>query len=153
MRIVDTVIYTDKLPEIRAFYERYFDALPMDTSLTHAFGVALLAEARLTYLDAQHAAVGPTQGLIVRVGWQFPNLERARLMALGLVCSELAQEDWGAMYGTVRCFSAAPPDGNRLVFFEDHYGESKQITLTADGTGTRKVHQQGSSEQTGAGEG
>ena len=139
MRILDTAIYTDKLDEVRAFYERHF-YFPMDAGSPGVFGIMPFAEARITFIDAAPAGAHPSQGAVVRLGASYPQLERARLLAAGIDCSEMIVEDWGAFYGrAVQYFSVTDPSGTRLLFFEDHHGEAKQIITIGDGTGTRDV--------------
>src|SRR5262245_1612645 len=106
MRILDVVIYTDKLSEVRAFYEKHFRMLPLEVDHTTTFAFQPFGEVRVTYVDAASAGASPSKGTVLR--WSLPllDLERGRLIAEGVACTELVVEDWGAFYGKqVRYFS------------------------------------------------
>jgi hypothetical protein len=140
MRILDVVIYTDKLGEVRTFYEKYFGMLPVETDYSTTFAFQPFGEARITYIDAASAGMNPSKGTILRWGMSHLELERARLMAAGAVCSELVVEDWGAFYGKqVRYFSVIDPADAHIHFFEDRYGETVQLITLGDGRNTREV--------------
>ena len=139
MRILDTVIYTEKLGDVRAFYEKHF-LFPTATLSASTFGILPFAEGKITFVEAASIGEMPSQGVLLRLGTAFVQLERARLVAAGVQCGELTVEDWGAFYGqAVRYFTLTDPSGTRIQFFEDHYGEARQIITIGDGTGTRNV--------------
>ena len=147
MRLLNTVIYTNKLPEVRAFYGKHF-AFPADTGYPNAYGIFPFAEAKITFVDAASAGVVPSQGMLLRLGLPFPNLERARIIAEGggSAVGDLVTEDWGSYYGqSVQYFTLTDPSGTRVQFFEDHFGEDRQLMTTGDGTGTKKVQEQNQS--------
>ncbi len=139
MRLLETIIYTDKLDEVRAFYEQHF-LYPLDTGRANAFGILPIPEGKITYVDAASAGVDPSRGIFLRLGMTFPQLERARMVAAGVECGELTVEDWGPFYGqAVRYFTLTDPSGTRFQCFEAHYGEERQLMTTGDGTGTREA--------------
>lgn len=139
MRVMITVIYTDKLPQVREFWEKHFN-LPMDNSLPNTFSVFPLADSVLTYIDAASAGVAPSQGVVLRLLLPLTNLERERMIAEGVECSDLIVENWGSYYGEkVRYFMFADPGGIKIQIFEDNYGYVKQLMTTANGTETRKA--------------
>jgi len=139
MRVLETVVFTDKLGEVRAFYEKHF-AFPIDADNPTGFGILAFPEARIVFLDASQAGGRVTQGALVRIGLPFPELERARLLTEGVACSDLVVEDWGSYYkGPVRHFTITDPSGTRLQLFEDRYSRARQIIAIGDGTGTRDI--------------
>ncbi len=139
MRVLETVIFTDRLGEVRAFYEKHF-AFPMDAESPARFGVLVFPEARLVFLDAALSGGSVTGGALVRIGLPFPELERARLLTEGVPCTDLIVEDWGSYYkGPVRCFTLTDPSGTRLQLFEDQCSRERQIISTGDGTDTRDI--------------
>jgi len=140
MRILDVVIYTDKLSEVRTFYEKHFLMLPVETDRTTTFAFQPVGEARITYIDAAAAGVSPSKGILLR--WCMPHLEleRDRLISEGVSCGELVVEDWGTFYGKqVRYFSVIDPADDRIHVFEDRYGETVQLITLCDGRNTREV--------------
>ncbi len=54
MRVLNTVIYTDKLSTVREFYEKHFQ-LPIEDKESVRFGLLWFGEARITYIDAATA--------------------------------------------------------------------------------------------------
>lgn len=139
MRTLETIIYTDKLDEVRTFYGQHF-FFPMDTGKATTFGILPIADSKITYIDAASAGVEPSRGGLLRLGTEFPQLERARLLAEGIECGEMTVDDWGPFYGqSVRYFTMTDPSGTRMQFFEAHYGEERQLMTTGGGTGTRDV--------------
>ena len=143
MRLLNTVIYTDKLTEVRAFYEKHF-YYPTDTGEPNSFGILPLPEAKITFVDAAALGAEPSRNILLRLATSYPVVERARLLAAGVDCGELAVADWGSFYGpAVRYFPMTDPSGACIQFFEAGYGEEKQLMTTGDGTGTRKVQERG----------
>src|SRR5258706_16337266 len=139
MRILDVVIYTDKLDEVRNFYQRHF-AFDFDTKLPTAFSMYVFGEARITYIDAASAGASPSQGIVLRFGMPYPNLERDRLLTAGVTCSELRVENWGPFYGEqVRYYAMTDPSQTQILFFEDRYGHDKQLMKTGSGVETREL--------------
>jgi hypothetical protein len=139
MRILDTVIYTDKVSEVRTFYVKHFRALPLQTP-DSAFAFQPYGEARITYVDAASAGVSSSKGMVLR--WNLPHLdvERDRLQTEGVTCGEMVVEDWGAFYGErVRYFSIIDPADACIQLFEDRYGETVQLITLGDGRNTREV--------------
>src|SRR5450432_3672801 len=129
MRLLNTVVYTNKLPQVRAFYEKHF-VFPADTGNPNAYGIFPFAEAKITFVDSESAGVMPSQGVLLRLGLPFPNLERARIIAEGggEAVDELVVEDWGSYYGqSVQYFTLTDPSGTKIQFFEDHFGEARQL--------------------------
>ncbi len=140
MRLCTTVIFTDKLAEVRAFYLENFKHFPAHTTNPNTFSIMPFAEAQLTWVDAASASMPITLNTMIRISVQYILIERAQLVAQGVVCSELIIEDWGAFHGkAVQYFSVTDPSGTRLLYYEDHYGENRQLMTTGDGTGTREV--------------
>jgi hypothetical protein len=141
MRVLNTVIYTDKVSEVRKFYETHF-VYPTDTGEPNSFGVLFYAEAKITFVDAKSAGVEPSRNVLLRLTTAYPIIERARLIAAGVNCGEMVVENWGSFYGqAVQYFTVTDPSGTRIQMFEDHYGEEKQLMTTGDGTGTKKVQE------------
>lgn len=140
MRILDVVVYTDKLSETRAFYEKHFLFLPLETDQATTFAFQPFGEVRITYIDAASAGVSPSRGMVLRWGLSHLDLERARLIAEGVACGELVVEDWGAFYGErVRYFSMTDPADACILFFEHRYGQADQLITIGDGRNTREV--------------
>jgi hypothetical protein len=140
MRILDVVIYTDKVGEVRTFYEKHFRMVAVEANDLTTFAFQPIGEARITYIDAASAGVIPSKDIVLR--WCMPHLEleRDRLVSGGVACGELVIEDWGAFYGKqVRCFSMIDPAGAKIHFFEDRYGETVQLITLGDGRNTREV--------------
>src|SRR5258706_7795478 len=146
MRVLNTVIYTDKLNAVREFYQKHF-FFTVDEGEPNSFGILPFPEAKVTYVDSAAVGISPSQNILLRLGMPFPIIERARLISEGVVCSELTVENWGSFYGSgVQFFVITDPSGARIQLFEDRYGEDKQLMTTGDGTGTKKVqkrHSQG----------
>jgi hypothetical protein len=91
-------------------------------------------------MDAASAGESPNQGTLVRIGMPFPELERARLIAEGVECSELCTAHWGDHYkGPVQYFTVFDPDGTRLQLFYDKFSRERQLITLGDGTPTRNV--------------
>src|SRR5258706_6878637 len=111
MRVLNTVIYTDKLSEVRAFYEKHF-VFPSDTGEPNSYGILPFPEAKVTFIDSAAAGIAPSQNILLRLGLPFPLIERARLIAEGVACGELTMADWGSFYGTkVQYFTIIDPSG------------------------------------------
>lgn len=141
MRLLNTVVYTDQLAKTKAFWEKHFAGVPIEEG-DHNFTVFVYADAGITYVDAASANMHLSQGVLFRWTMQFLSLERARLLAAGVQCGELTLEAWGQHYGNqVQYFTISDPSGARIQLFEAHYGEDQQLMTTANGTGTRQVHQ------------
>jgi hypothetical protein len=139
MRLLNTVIYTNKLNEVRAFYEKHF-VFPTDTGESNSFGFFPYSEAKITFVDAASAGVEPSRSVLFRLSIVFPELERARLIASGAECGELMVANWGTYYGNaVQYFIVTDPSGARIQMFEPHYGEDRQLMTTGDGKGTKQV--------------
>jgi predicted enzyme related to lactoylglutathione lyase len=140
MRLMNTVIYTDKVNEVRAFYEKHF-AFQADETQTNAYSVFTFGECAITYI-VPDSGQPFTQNAVLRIRIPFTEVERARLIAEGASCGELIVEQWGDLVGgNVRYFTVTDPSGTQLQIFEDGFGAKKQLMTTADGTETRKVHQ------------
>jgi hypothetical protein len=141
MRILTTVIYTDKLAEVKAFYEKHF-VFPSDEGEPNSYGILPYPEAKVTFVDSASAGVAPSKNILLRLALPFTLIERARLISEGLACGELTVANWGYFYGSaVQYFMITDPSGAQLQIFEDHFGEEKQLMTTGDGTGTKKVHE------------
>ena len=135
MRLLNTVIYTDRLAEVRTFYETNF-YFPMDRTEPNSFGILPLPEAKITFVDAAATGMVPSQNILLRLAIPYPALEHARLVAAGVSCSELATEDWGSFYRqAVQCFTFTDPSGVRIQFFGSHFGEEKQSIPPNEDTG------------------
>lgn len=141
MRLCSTVIFTDKLAEVQTFYQTYYFEIPQDTSNPHAFSINPFAEAQITWIDAASANAPISQNTLIRVALPFPKLEREQMTARGVMCSELAIEDWGPFHGkAVQSFTVTDPSGTRIVYYEDHFGEDRrQLMTTGAGVPTRDV--------------
>lgn len=140
MHLCTTVIFTDKLAEVRNFYQTNFSYLPMDTANPNGFSVMPFAEAQITWIDAASAGAPVTLNTMIRITLPYVAVERAQLAAKGVSCSELIVENWGNFHGNaVQYFSVTDPSGTRLLYYEDHFGEERQLMTTGDGTGTREV--------------
>jgi hypothetical protein len=141
MRVVCAVILTDKLAEVRAFYEKHFGNYLIETLNGNGFDVVIFGEARITYLDAGVANTNLTSNATIRIDNPYPKLERQRLIESGLDCTELVVEAWGGGYGdTVQSFRVTDPAGNHLQFFVDHANDDKALTLTRGGIPARDLH-------------
>jgi hypothetical protein len=141
MRVLNTVIYTDKLNAVREFYQKHF-FFTYDEGEANSFGVLPFPEAKITYVDSAAAGIAPSQNVLLRLGMPFPIIERARLISEGVACGDLTVENWGSFYGNaVQYFVITDPSGSRIQLFEDRYGEDKQLMTTGDGTGTKKVQE------------
>jgi hypothetical protein len=141
MRIVDLVIVTDKLAEVRDFYLKHYPIWHSTEDNPNTFSVMPYAQSRLTFLDSASANAEPTRGLVVRITMNMIPLERSRLVAAGVECSDVAVEHWDTHYGDkVQYFSFTDPTGLKVQIFEDRYGQLKQLMTTGDGTNTREVH-------------
>lgn len=141
--LLTTVIYTDQLEAVRAFYERHFK-LTIDV-YPHSILVTFYGNAAIEYVDAGWAEAHATPGVVVR--WTLPltDLEHERLTTEGATCGPLTTAHWGDNYGeTVRYFELTDPAGTRLQLYEPHFGEKRSLTATADGREARKIHEQGS---------
>jgi hypothetical protein len=139
---VHTVIYTDRLPEVEAFYRRAFPNVAFDAQ-DGMFTFRWASNGWLHFVrsDADHP---PSAVVLMRLQLPYTDLEHERLTALGIPCGALTVESWGNWYGqNVRYFEVIDPAGTRLHFYEPHFGEKRQLMTTGDGTGTRKVHQHG----------
>jgi predicted enzyme related to lactoylglutathione lyase len=140
MRLLTTVIYTDKLDQVRAFYEQYFHQLTADGSDAHAYNLKPFAEAHISWVDASWARQPVTIGAVLRISLPYTLIEHAALVEKGLDCGQLIVEQWGAASGgQVQYFVVTDPSGSKILFYEDHFGEDKQLMTTGDGTGTREV--------------
>ena len=140
MRLLTTVIYTDKLDQVRAFYEQYFHQLAADGSDAHAYNLKPFAEAHISWVDSTWANQPVTVGAVVRITLPYTLIEHAALVEKGLDCDQLIVEQWGAASGgQVQYFVVTDPSGTKILFYEDHFGEEKQLMTTGDGTGTRQV--------------
>jgi hypothetical protein len=131
MRLLETIIYTDRLSEVRAFYAKHF-VFRADSSVANTFSMMILPEARLTFVDAASANVPPSQGMVVRLAVPIAALERSRLLneGLGEAIGELAVGDWGDFFGeAVHFFMLTDPSGTRLHLFEAQYGEDKALII------------------------
>ncbi|MEP7287132.1 MAG: hypothetical protein ABI947_15365 [Chloroflexota bacterium] len=143
MRVLITVIYTDKLDEVRTFYDKHF-VFPTVTDHPDAFGILVYPDATITFIDSASAGVAPSQNVVLRLLLPFTVLERARLISEGANCSELVVENWGSYYGqSVQYFTLTDPAGTRIQIFEDRFGEEKQLMTTGTGVGTKKVQERG----------
>ena len=140
MRLCTTLIYTDKLAEVRAFYQRYFSQFPSDSRDPNALTLYVFADAGINWIDAGYAGQPITSGVSLRISVPFTEIEQAALVEKGASCSALAIADWGPVFsGKVQHFSVVDPSGTQLVFYEDQIGEKKQIMIIGDGTGTKAL--------------
>lgn len=136
---VMAVVYTHHLEETRRFYEAHF-VLPIEDASAQGFRVLLTGDSGIQYLDAGGAGHEATPGPLLR--WKLPHtaLERERLLAAGVPCSDLSVADWGAAFGErVQYFMFTDPSGVQIQAFESHFGEKRQFTTTADGVEVRKA--------------
>jgi hypothetical protein len=140
MHAVTTVIYTDQLDAIRAFYTTHFAKMPQGSDAPDRFSIRPNSEAHVLWIDAKTAGMPLTQGLTVRFHHPFTEVERAILVGAGVACDDLHEEQWGARHGNVRCFGFTDPSNTYVVQYEDHYGEAQQLMTTGDGRGTREAH-------------
>lgn len=146
MRLFSMLIRTDHLQEVRDFWANHF-RIPM-TSVEVGdtlFTIYPLPEISVTYVPTADQVT--SNGLIFR--WLLPHipLERSRLIAAGVECSELKVEFWGEPVETVRYFTFTDPSGATYAIYEDHFGANKQLMTTADGTGTREVQRSGTAAE------
>ncbi len=140
MKILSTVIYTDKLPAVREFWTNHFQ-LTIYAHEPHSFTVFLYGESAVEYVDAAWAGVSPTQGALIRYLLPHVPLEQARLKALGCTVSDLKSEHWNEYTGeNVYYFTLQDPSGTQYQIYQEHYGQARQLMMTGDGTDTRKVH-------------
>jgi hypothetical protein len=147
MRLLNTVIFTDKLDEVRAFWQRHF-LYPVDEGEPNSFGVMPFPYSKITYIDAAAANMTVSRGIVLRLAMEYPPLERARLLSEGVACSELQTASWGTFYGTqVQYFTLNDPAGTTLQIFVDRFGDERQLMTTGDGTGTKKVQERQKHEQ------
>lgn len=140
MHAVTTVIYTDQLEAVRAFYSAHFNKFPQSSDAPDRFELRPNSEAHIVWIDAQAAGVSPTRSAVLRIHHPFTDIERATLVHAGVECGPLHEEPWGARHGNVRCFSFADPSGTLIVQYEDHFGEAQQLMTVGDGRGTREAH-------------
>ncbi len=136
---VHTVIYTDHLPEVEAFYRRIFPSVAFDAQ-EGMFTVRWASNGWLHFVraDEQHP---PSAVALMRMHLPHVALEHERLTALGVACGELTVEAWGDWYGgNVQYFEIIDPTGTHLHFYEPNYGVKRQLMTTGDGTDTRKSH-------------
>lgn len=138
MHSVTTVIVTDKLDQVRDFYQTHFVQLPNGSYTASTFSLRPNSEAFVMWQAAQ-GGEALTQGVTVRIHTPFPEIERATHLGKGLACSDLQEEDWGEFHGNTRWFSIMDPSGTRIVFYQDHIGEIHQLMTTGDGRETREV--------------
>jgi hypothetical protein len=140
MRMCSTVIYTDKLAEVRAFYQHYFSQMLSDVRDPHTFHLRLFAEAQISWIDAVWAQQPITIGTTLRVSVPYTEIEHAALAEKGAPCGDLSVTDWGPTYnGRVQYFTVFDPSGTRIIYYEDRIGETKQIMIIGDGTGTKAL--------------
>ena|SRR5579864_7060519 len=140
MRMFTTVIYTDKLAEVRAFYQRYFSQFLTDERDPYTFTLHVFAEAQISWIDAAWAQQPVTAGASLRVSVPYTEIEHPVFVEKGAPCGELTIADWGATYrGKVQYFSIVDPSGTQISFYEDQIGEKRQIMITGDGKGTRAL--------------
>ncbi len=139
MRVLETAIFTDKLDDVRAFYKKHF-AFIVEADNNRTLALLVYPEARLIFIDAASAGERPQQGILLRVGLPFPELERSRLITEGVECGDLITADWGDYYrGPVQYFEVVDPGGTRLQIFYDQHSREKQIITFGNGTGTRNT--------------
>jgi hypothetical protein len=139
LRVLETVIFTDQLDAVRAFYKQHF-AFIVEADNERMLALLVFPEARLVFIDAASADEAPQQDVLLRVGLPFPELERARLITEGVACGELITGDWGAHYqGSVQYFTVVDPAGTRLQIFYDQFSRERQIITLGNGTGTRDI--------------
>ena len=140
MRMSTTVIYTDKLAEVKAFYQQYFSQMLADTPDPHTFTLRLFAEAQISWIDAASAGEPVTHGATMRVTVPYTEIEHALLVEKGASSGPLMVADWGPGYeGHVQFFTVIDPSGTRIFFYEDRIGENKQLMTIGDGTGTKAI--------------
>lgn len=142
MRMSTTVIYTDRLAEVKAFYQQHFSQMLSETPDPHTFTLRLFAEAQISWLDAAWAGEAVTPGITLRVTMPYTEIEHAILVENGAPSGPLTVADWGSGYeGQVQYFAVVDPSDTRLVFYEDRIGEKKQLMTIGDGTGTKAIQQ------------
>lgn len=151
MHMCTTVIYTDKLAEVRAFYQRYFSQFLADGRDPDTFTLRVFAEAQISWINAAWANQPVTVGTSLRVTIPYTEVEHAALVEKGAPCAELMIADWGLTYrGKVQYFSIVDPSGTIISFYEDQIGEKKQIMITGDGTGTKALQKPPKASETTA---
>jgi len=149
MRMCTTIIYTDKLADVSAFYTTHFAYLPTEADYTNTFSLMPGPEVRLTWVDAASAGVPTSQNIVLRIAVVDTLMERAELLAAGVACSELRVEDWGPFFGqAVRYFDMIDPSGAHLQYYESDFGENRQLMTTGMGVGTREVQAQTNKSET-----
>jgi hypothetical protein len=140
MRLCTTVIYTDELAEVTAFYQRYFSQLLSDARDPHMFSLRLFAEAQISWIDSAWAEQPVTIGATMRVSVPYTEIEQAALVEKGAPCGQLSVADWGPAYdGHVQYFTVIDPSETQIVYYEDRIGEKKQLMTIGDGTGTKAL--------------
>ncbi len=140
MRMCTTVIFTDKLAEVRAFYQKYFAQLPSHDSNANTFSITPFSESQITWVDAASVNAPTTLNATIRLTTPYTLIEHAEAVARGVPCSALTVEDWGSFYGQqVQYFAVTDPSGTSILYYEDHFGEARQLMTTGNGTGTRET--------------
>lgn len=136
-----TVVFTDRLEAVKAFYLKYFEGFTFDFHIPDGFSFQIFEpRAKLIYLDATKYNVEPTRGLAMRLNFAFPEIERDRLQTEGIEVSEMHHVNWGAHYGdSVNYFEFLDPAGVRMQLYREYAGETRGITTFGDGTEARKA--------------
>ena len=122
------VIYTDKLDEVRDFWEKYFYNYAF-TEMPDGFGVMVFGDAYIIFLDAAAYGKPVTVHATMRVRSQQPELEHGRLDEQGWEVSEMQDDHWGPAFEDVEFFSFQDPSGTTFELFADHVGATKRFTL------------------------
>lgn len=127
---LNTVIYTNKLEEVLAFYKANFNFM-LDETIPN--GLAVLGSyggnGLLIYLDAEAYNHAISTNVVVRVHMKSPEIEHERLERAQLSVTAVQEADWGKSFGTARYFELTDPSGNSIQLFEDHIGEVAGYTL------------------------
>jgi hypothetical protein len=125
------VIYTDKLSEVRDFWDEYFHTYSF-TELQDGFGIMIYGDSFVLFLDAAAHDKPVTRNAAIRIRSQQPELEHGRLDETGWEVSPMKDDHWGPAFEDVEYFSFADPSGTTFEIFDDHVGESKRFTLKRD---------------------
>lgn len=124
------VIYTDKLDDVREFWQTKFrfnyEDLP-DGFMVMAFGTSCIM-----YLDADAHNHAVTENVAVRIDTPHPDLEHNRLEKANVSISELLEASWGESFGKVRYFSFTDPSGTTYELFQPHVDQALRFTLKRD---------------------
>jgi hypothetical protein len=134
MGIVNTIIYTNNVKQVAEFYKKHF-LFDYSATVPNGFAFSPIPRTMFTYLDAAEYGEPESGSMLVRIPHDFTEIEKERLETGGVVVSDIIHDDWGEHYGAgVRYIEITDPAEIRLQLYEDHIGETRSYTTTADGT-------------------